>query len=73
MKAKFIYDLNEPDECMAMLRAAKSIDLCLVILDIKEALRSEAKYNDNAEADRFATDLSDIMDRHNINLDELIE
>jgi hypothetical protein len=71
MKAKLIYD--EEEEPKALLRAVKSLDVVLVLWDIDQYLRGEAKYNDNEEAQKIRDAMYDIMDSHGVVLNDLVE
>ncbi len=78
-KAKIEYDLNDIDDRYAHLRAVKSLDLALAIWDIthntKKALEwsMEGKEMDKYDALEMVYDkIHEILDEHNINIDELI-
>ena len=44
MKAILEYDLNDPDEAMAHMRAVMSTKLAICLCDIKEEIRKKMKY-----------------------------
>ena len=74
------FDLNEQDEVMAHKRCVKSLDLALVLLDMDEYLRAETKYAPDSMSSEVYGALQDarnklheIMSKHSIDLDELIE
>ena len=78
-KAKLIYDLNEPDDIMAHKRAVKSFDMALAIWNITHNTKKSLEYSmDGKEIDKYeALDLVyekiyEILDEHNIKIDELI-
>jgi hypothetical protein len=78
-KAKIEYDLNDVDDRYAHLRAVKSLDLALAIWDIthntKKSLEwsMEGKEMDKYDALEMVYDkIHEILDEHNINIDELI-
>lgn len=73
------FDLNEPDDRMSHLRAVKSLDLSLAIWDIvhntKKGLEwsMEGKEIDKYEALEMVYEkIYEILDEHNIKIDELI-
>ncbi len=74
------FDLNEPDDRMSHLRAVKSLDLSLAIWDIvhntKKGLEwsMEGKEIDKYEALEMVYEkIYEILDEHNIKIDELID
>lgn len=78
-KAKLIYDLNEPDDIMAHKRAVKSFDMALAIWNITHNTKKSLEYSmDGKEIDKYdALDLVyekiyEILDEHDIKIDELI-
>jgi len=73
------FDLNEPDEVMAHMRCVKSLDLALTLWDMDEYLRGETKYApDSMSSEVYGvlkdvrSKLHEIMSKHSIDLDELI-
>jgi hypothetical protein len=83
MKAKLEYDLNNPDDRMAHLRAVKSLDMASVLFDITKNLRKkvERQYEsiDDTPDDVFDgintvfNEIYNILESNNINIDELID
>ena len=71
MKAILEFDLNEPDEREEHLRCVRALDLCLVLWDFDQILRSEIKYNDK-DWQEVRDKLTEIMDEHGVNLDDLM-
>lgn len=81
MKATLSYNLNDPDDRMAHMRAVKSLDMASVLFDITRNLKKqvERKFeNDDTEYDSFDV-IQDVFDRiyeilgdNNIDIDELI-
>jgi hypothetical protein len=81
MEAKLHYDLNDPDDRMAHMRAVKSLDMASALFDITRNLRKqvERKFeNDDKEYDVF-DGVQEVFDRiheilgdNNIDIDELI-
>jgi molecular chaperone GrpE (heat shock protein) len=78
-KAKLEYDLNDADDSMAHKRAVKSLDMALALWDIthntKKALEwsMEGKEIDKYDAlDMVYEKIYEILEEHNIKLDDLI-
>jgi hypothetical protein len=78
-KAKLIYDLNDVDDIMAHKRAVKSFDMALAIWNITHNTKKSLEYSmDGKEIDKYeALDLVyekiyEILDEHDIKIDELI-
>ena len=78
-KATLEYDLNDPDDTMAHLRAVKSLDLALVLWELahntKKGIQNEIEFkNLNAydAVDKVFEKLWEELNDHGINLDELI-
>jgi hypothetical protein len=78
-KAKIDFDLNEPDDVMAHKRAVKATDLALAIWEITHNTKKglewtmEGKEIDKYEAlDMVYEKIYEILDEHNIRLDDLI-
>jgi hypothetical protein len=82
MKAKLQYDLNDPDDRMAHLRAVKSLDMASALFDITRNLKNkiENRYEDidNTNNDVFDgiqavfDEIYNILEDNNIDIDELI-
>jgi hypothetical protein len=73
------YDLNDVDDSMAHMRAVKSLDMALALWDIthntKKSLEwsMEGKEMDKYDALEMVFDkIYEILDEHNIKLDDLI-
>ena len=80
MKAKLEFDLNDPDDRMAHLRAVKSLDMASALFDITRLKKQvERRFEtDTTECDSFDV-IQDVFDRiyevlsdNNIDIDELI-
>jgi hypothetical protein len=76
---KLEYNLNDQDDQIAHLRAVKSLDLAMALWDMDGYLRSETKYApDSIKPEVYDTlqsvrdKLHEIMNKHSIDLDELI-
>jgi len=73
------YDLNDVDDSMAHKRAVKSLDMALALWDITHNTKKrlewsmEGKEIDKYEAlDMVYEKIYEILDEHNIKLDDLI-
>jgi hypothetical protein len=73
------YDLNDSDDCMAHMRAVKSLDMALALWDITHNTKKglewtmEGKAIDKYEALEMVYEkIYEILDEHNIKLDDLI-
>ncbi len=70
MQAKLIFDLSDYDDQIAHLRAVKSTDLALALLDIKDMLHKLSKYDPD---NHFTQEMFfQIMDSRDINIHSLI-
>jgi hypothetical protein len=79
-KATIEFDLNDPDDNMAHLRAVKSLDMALVLWEMayntKKGMHNDIEFNklDAYDAvDKVFKMLWDHMNERGINLDELIQ
>ena len=73
------YDLNDSDDCMAHKRAVKSLDMALALWDITHNTKKglewtmEGKEIDKYEALEMVYEkIYEILDEHNIKMDDLI-
>jgi molecular chaperone GrpE (heat shock protein) len=82
MKAKLIFNLDNPDDATSHLRAVKSVDLAIAISDIlqlKKKLERIFTYEDNNNTDVFdgiqvyADEVYKILNERGINIDELLD
>ena len=81
MIAKLQYDLNNPDDRMAHMRAVKSLDMASALFEITRNLKKqvERKFeNDDTEYDSFDV-IQEVFERiyevlgdNNIDIDDLI-
>lgn len=76
--AQLTFDLNDPQDEIAHLRALKSLDMALTLWDIDQYLRGQVKYGQLDDNVRKALDttrdtLRQLMNNRNIDLDELIQ
>jgi len=82
MKATLSYNLNDPDDRMAHLRAVKSLDMASALFDITRNLRKKIQNRyediDNTHNDVFDgidavfDEIYEILEDNNIDIDELI-
>ena len=82
MKATLSYNLNDPDDSMAHLRAVKSMDMASALFDITRNLRKKIQNRyediDNTHNDVFDgidavfDEIYNILEDNNIDIDELI-
>ena len=79
-KAKLVYDLNEPDDVMAHKRAVKSLDMAIALWTITHNTKKgmewsmEGKEMDKYDALEMVFDkIYEILEEHNIKMDDLIE
>ena len=78
-KASLEYDLNDIDDSMAHMRAVKSLDMALVLWELlNNSKRTLERQMHEKEIDKYeALDMVyeriyELMDEHNIKLDDLI-
>jgi hypothetical protein len=78
MKATLEFNMDEIDDVTAHKRAIKSLDMILALSDFDNHLRSELKYNENLSEveydllDKTREKLYEIMNEHNVSIDELL-
>jgi hypothetical protein len=73
MKAKLIFDMDEPEDVMAHLRCTKALDMAMALWDFSNKLRSIYKYGSGEESiDDISKEFHDILEEYNINLEKLI-
>lgn len=82
MKAMLEFDLNNPEEKKAHMRAIKSLDMALVLFEITANLRKKCEsICDGLEADSDKYDgvyvafeqINSLLQESNINIDELLD
>ena len=77
-KAILEFDLNEPDDKEAHMRAIKSIDMMLALWDIEKYLRAQTKYNENLTQETWDAleevrkEFYSILSKYSISFDELL-
>jgi hypothetical protein len=69
MKAILKFNLDDPEDKQAHLRAIKSLDLVLALLSIKERFRSINKYNEGTFNQK---EFFEVLESYGIQLDELV-
>ena len=82
MKATLSYNLNDPDDRMAHLRAVKSLDMASALFDITRNLKKKIEHRyediDNTNNDVFDgieavfDEIYNILEDNNVDIDELI-
>jgi hypothetical protein len=78
MKAKLEFDLDDFDDRMAHLRCVKSTDMAIVLSEMTSNARKRitmgSDYGDEyyRGVDAVFEKLRDLMEEHNINVEELI-
>lgn len=76
MKGKLEYDLTDHEERQSHLRAVKSLDLACVIWDVQQMFRNKLKgdlsEHDYELVEKLQENFYDILEEHNIDLDELL-
>jgi hypothetical protein len=70
MKAKLIFNL--PKDEMEYNRCNKSLDMALALFDISK-LRFNLQLEDRLSVKEMSNGINEILEKHNINLDDLIE
>jgi hypothetical protein len=78
-KAILEFNLNEPDDIIAHKRAVKSLDLTLALWEIIHNTKKGIEWSmEEKEIDKYDAlelvykKIYEILDEHNINIDELI-
>ena len=73
------YDLNDSDDAMAHMRAVKSLDMALALWDIPHNTKKSIEWSlESKELNKYEVldlvyeRIYEILDEHNIKLDDLI-
>ena len=73
------YDLNDADDTMAHMRAVKSLDMALALWDITHNTKKNIEWSlESKELNKYEVldlvyeRIYEILDEHNIKLDDLI-
>lgn len=81
MKAKLIFDLENPDDVMAHNRCVKSLDMASMLFEITANLRKKCEYaceNMSEDSGQFDgvdlvfDEIFKLLEESNINIEELI-
>lgn len=79
-QAQLIFDLNEPDDQGAHLRAVQALDLALCLWDMDEYLRAQTKYAPDSMPQEAYDALSEarerfyqILNERGIDLDKILK
>jgi len=70
MKAKLTFDLNDPDDAMAHMRAVKSLDMALMIWHLSNQYRTA--YEKGLTIEQMSDTFNFLLDDYSINIEELI-
>lgn len=82
MKAKLIFDLENPDDIISHSRCVKALDMASVLFEITTNLKKKCEYvceNMSDDCDQFDgvelvfSEIYRLLDENNINIDELIQ
>jgi hypothetical protein len=74
MKGILEFNLENFDERREHLRCVKSTDMALFIWELKHNFWRKWKHDEsNFTLDNYKDELMELMESHNINIDELIE
>ena len=79
MKATLSYNLNDPDDRMAHMRAVKSLDMAMALWDIARNSKKSLEWSiDGKDMNKYEVidmvyeKIWDILEEHNIRLDDLL-
>lgn len=70
---KAILEFNLPDDQYEFNQHIKGANCANAIWEMKEYLRSQYKYSDNEAAWPIQEELNEILERNDINLDNLVQ
>lgn len=75
MEAILKYNMDEPEDQAAHLRAVCSLDMALAINDIMNTLRAKVKYGEtHVEVyEDLREEIMDILNIHNVDVDKLLQ
>ena len=74
MKGILEFDLDNNDDEIAMKKAMKSADMASFIWELQHNFCRKWKHDEtDFNLDTYRESLSDLLDAHNINIDELID
>ena len=81
MKAILEFDLNDPEDRISHMRCVKSLDMSIVLFELTVNLKKKLENrfeNEPQERDAFDgidetfREIHNLLDKHGINIDELI-
>lgn len=80
MKATLTFDLDDPSDRINHLRTIQSLDMAIVLFEITHNLNKKCQ-NNNFSLDSTAQDgidlvfeeIYNLLEKHNINIDKIIE
>jgi hypothetical protein len=76
MKARLIFDLTEPEDIKAHARCMKSLGMSLALWDINRRMNTIWEESEDAKwinSDLVFKMLEEVMERYDLNLNELID
>ena len=73
MKANMTFNLDDPDDRMAHLRATLSLNMAIALWEINQMPKKLEDVPDEELWDRMSEMITEIMQSNNINIEEIIE
>jgi hypothetical protein len=73
MKGNLIFNLDDPDDRMAHLRATLSLNMAIALWEINQMPKKLEDVPDEELWDRMSEMITEIMQSNNINIEEIIE
>jgi hypothetical protein len=78
MKAKLLFDLDEPFDKVAHMRCMKALDMALALFVMSNGLRGALKYGQHpaevcAVLERVQLEFYKILEEYDLSIDELVQ
>lgn len=73
MKANIMFNLDDPDDRMAHLRATLSLNMAIALWEINQMPKKLEDVPDEELWDRMSEMITEILQSNNINIEEIIE
>lgn len=73
MKAKLIFDLEEPQDIEDYKRCNLSLNMAMAINEYDRWLREQYKYGGDEEAHRFRDKFREVMSENDIDINTLVQ
>ena len=73
MKANIIFNLDDPDDRMAHLRATLSLNMAIALWEIQQMPKKLEDLPDEELYDRMTEMINEILEDNHININEIIE